>query len=118
MIRHRRKTPKMNPSLQKAKSDISFDEYSKKISHLQDLQTDWGFYYDIEANRWQKAAALCDCERCLTKTPPPSPSQSKERHIENENNKNNYSRQVYNFVNFIFVASSFIATLTVLYHFC
>lgn len=114
MIRYRKKTPKWNPSLQKAKSDISFDEYSKKISHLQDLQTDWGFYYDIEANCWQKAAALCDCERCLTKTPPPSPSHNKERSVE----KNTYSRQVYNFVNFVFVASSFITAVTVLYHFC
>lgn len=117
MIRYRKQTPKMNPSLQKAKSDISFQEYSKKISHIHDLQTDWGFYYDIESNRWQKAASLCDCDQCLTKTPPPSPSQKKERNFKIDE-KNNKSRQVYNFVNFVFVASSFIAAFTVLYHFC
>jgi hypothetical protein len=116
MIRYRKKTPKMNPSLQKAKSDISFVEYSKQISHIHDLQTDWGFYFDIEANRWQKAAALCNCERCSTKTPPPSSSQKNERNFKNE--ENNVSRQVYNFVNFVFVAASFISALTVLYHFC
>ena len=114
MIRYRKKTPKMLPSLQKAKSDISFEEYSKQISHMQDIQTDWGFYYDIEANRWQKAAALCNCQLCLTKTPPPSPSQK----IERDDEKNNISRQVYNCVNFIFVATSFVAAVTVLYHFC
>lgn len=108
--------------LVKANSDISFKEFSKKICQSTNMKSDYGFYYDIEANRWLKPCALCDCGLCIKKDLEMRTKEIerekkiKETEIENKKNERN-GRIFMNVVSAVFVCGSFCAAALVLFKF-
>jgi hypothetical protein len=95
----------------KAKSDISFKEYHQKICQSTCIKSDYGFYYDIESNKWIRPCALCDCIECVSKDMAIKKKKIDDQMIEKHN------RFVMNVINTLFVGTTFLAALTILYKF-
>jgi len=103
-------------SMIKAKSDISFREYNKKICQATQLQSGYGFYYDIESNVWYtQPCSICDCDICKETSDENLLKIKQMRHKRNLNVKK--VDDAFSWFNFIFVFGTFCGSLVIFSYF-
>lgn len=99
----------------KAKSDISFKEYSQKICQTTNINSTYGFYYDIEANKWIRPCAICDCSDCESKEI--LKEKQKQEHFLDEKKTSQRQKSIMQIVNTLFVCGTFTAAMVLIYKF-
>lgn len=107
---------KQRPNMIKAKSDISFREYNKKICQATNLHSGYGFYYDIESSVWySQPCSICDCDTCE------QTSDENLLKIKNARQQRMVNvkkvEEVFSWFNFIFVFGTFCGSLVVFSYF-